>query len=170
MRESEQKEFEVYQSKNSDGSIKNTKLKYSCKMLPATVSQKTLVRLLEILGQPILLAVAKGWEESADMDAMADAGIHALFDKLTPESSNDVIKTLIGCVRCEGEEALTDETTYDEHFAGRILHLYKLMGWIIEVNYRDFFVDARLAPLFGGLRRMAERAETPSTLTQEFGD
>lgn len=145
-------------------------LTYSCDMLDAVTAQKTLIELLTVLGQPILMAIAKGFGDAEDIEGVAEAGLQSLFLKLTPEKSHELIQTLLGCVRCEGVDPLTKPAVFKKHFAGNIYHLYRVIAWSIEVNFRDFFVAAHSFPMFESIARAVGQAATLKTTIPSSGD
>lgn len=129
---------------------------YSCYMMPATKGQQTLIRLLEVIGRPALVTIATGFEDQdSSIEKIADIGSMLLMQSLTPESSDEIIMTLLDGVRCEAGD-LNDRKVFDDHFAGKIKSLYAVVVWSIRVNYADFFVAARSTPV---LRAMIDRAE-----------
>ena len=115
-------------------------IKYVCTMMPATVAHKTLLQLTEVVGRPVLLAVAKAvGNDELLLDELVETGTHALFERLNPSVGEDLILDLLQGVRVEGVGELSRKDVFDNHFRGRIFHLYKVLGFSVEVNFRDFF-------------------------------
>ena len=150
--------------KNIDGT------NYVCLMMPATVAQKTLVRLTDTLGRPLVFALSKALgDEEIEVEHLADVALRALFDKLNEETSDDIIKSLLDGVEAEGVGSVSSPAVFDSHFRGRVLHLYKVVAWSVEVNYRDFFDAAATKKLKQSLQTVLTRASTPPTSTQPSG-
>ena len=145
-------------------------INYGCTMLPATKAQMVFVELLDVLGHPLLMAVSKGFTDSSDLEGIADAGANSLFTKLRPDNSDRLIKVLLGCVRSKGAGNLASEAVFDKHFAGRIHHLYKVIAWSIEVNYRDFFVAAHSFPMLDQILRAVGQVVNQKITTQVSGE
>ena len=120
-------------------------LKYICEQMPATVALRAQVEAVDIIGQPALVAIASvvgnGLDTSAD--AVVDALTGAITRKLTPDRAERLAFLMLKGVRCEGIGDLTDRDTFDEHFRGRLMHMYAVVFWSIGVNYADFFDAAR---------------------------
>lgn len=144
---------------------------YECRMMPATVAQKTLIRLGDVLGEPLVRTIASGFEGGLDsgLERVVDAGAMLLMSKLTPDSSDEIIKTLLDGVRPEGEGDLSNKKLFDEHFAGKIKTLYIVCMWSIQVNYDDFFVAARSSPALSGVLERADGALSALTAILKSG-
>ncbi len=158
MRESEHK--------NIDG------VDYTCEMMPGTLAQKTLVELTLLLGRPLLVSLAKGFtgEGEVEIDELADAATLLLSERLNAESSDRLIKaTLQGVTTSGAGYVAATDAAFDTHFRGRILHLYKVFAWSLEVNYRDFFDGALSSPLLEKAKQAAKRAYHRSTSTLGSG-
>ena len=147
-------------------------VRYACDMMPATKAHKTLIELTAMVGRPVIVAIAKGASGGdlgeSEVDSLAEVGTALLFDRLTPDSSDQVIQNVLDGVRSEGVGNLSDRITFDQHFRGRIVHLYKVFAWAVEVNYRDFFAVASSSHLLQNLRQKAGLAalhlmQTPSS-------
>ena len=142
---------------------------YECRMMPATVGQKTLMRLLEVIGRPALVTIATGFgDQDSGIEKVADIGSLLLMQSLTPDSSDEVLMTLLDGVRCEDGD-LNDRKVFDKHFAGKIKSLYAVAVWSVQVNYEDFFDAARSMPVFQGLIERAEKALQVLTVIMKSG-
>jgi hypothetical protein len=149
-------------------------VKYSCDMMPATKAQATLIRLVETLGRPVVVALAKGASGGnfgdAELDDLAQVGTSILFERLTPENADRIIKDAFHGVRAEGVGEVAQDKIFDGHFKGRLMHMYRVFGWAVEVNYRDFFDAARGNRLLGSLRARVESAVSQQTSTPGSGE
>ena len=149
---------------------------YECTMMPATVAQKTLVQLVDALGHGAVSAIAGGFGGDG-IERVADATMQILTRKLTPESTDSILMSVFNGVCTEGHEdedlkgsgELNDRRNYDEHFAGRILTMYKVFAWSIQVNYADFFAVARSNPKLNSLSGRAEKVFSALIATIESG-
>jgi hypothetical protein len=131
--------------------------KYACRMMPATKGQKVLIRLTDLVGRPALVMAAgamKGEDDNVQLHDIIDLGTRIIFERLTDEEADASIKDVLDGVMVEnGGDVLKN---FDEHFRGRILHMYKVFAWALEVNYRDF-IDAALS---SDLKEVVEEAGT----------
>lgn len=141
-------------------------VKYICEMMPATKAHKVLIELLDILGRPALVAIAtgaggKGFD--AGIDVIAEVASRLLTEKLTPDSSDRIIKIALDGVKAEGVGAVNEEKIFDNHFRSRILHLYKVFAWAIRVNYMDFFNAADSNPSISGVKSLLGKVSVTLT-------
>ncbi len=128
--------------------------KYACTMMPATLAQTTFIRLVDLVGKPVLFMAAGAFKEDGklDMGNLAELGLATLFDRLTPEESDEVIKAVLNGVMVEGEGDVLK--AFDDHFRGRVLSMYRVFQWALGVNYRDFFDAATSSGLLKAAREL----------------
>lgn len=113
---------------------------YTFTQFGATKSMKVLTRLSKIVGEPIG-KVAGGIEPGKsmldqDLDGqLIGAAIKALTDNLDEDVVVNTVKELCSCVLYKGG---TLDKTFDIHFQGRLGHLFKVVGAVLEVQYGDF--------------------------------
>lgn len=119
--------------------------KYACQMMPATKAHAVLIRLGDTIGYPALnaIATATGGDMTSGVDDVVRVVTELLARKLTPEVANEVILMAMDGVRCEGVGEMSKQQIFDQHFRGRILHMYKVFAWSLGVNFADFFDGAR---------------------------
>ena len=63
----------------------------------------------------------------------------------------------------------TEFARFDIHFKGRVLAMYKVFAWAMEVNYRDFFGAAHSSPLGQILKMAGSKAWSGLTSTPRSG-
>lgn len=134
-------------------------LKYVCDQMPATVALRAQIEVADIIGQPALVAISSLFGNGTDqpIENAVDAVTSAITRKLTPDKAQHLAMTMLNGVRCEGVGDLRDPKVFDEHFRGRLMHLYGVVFWSIGVNYADFFAAARSNSVIGdGLREAGE--------------
>ena len=144
--------------------------KYACRMMPATVAQKTLVRLTDLVGRPVMVMIAGAIrdEGETELQTIAEIGTRILFERLTDDESDFVIKSVLDGVMVEGGGEVLK--SFDEHFRGRIMHLYKVFAWSVEVNYRDFIDAALSSDLKTSVKEVATKAWQAATSTMKSGE
>jgi hypothetical protein len=111
------------------------------------------IDLLRLLGPAIGSALAgitfgKGLETAVNGKSLAE-GIQQLFQQIDSNSFNDMLKRLLKNTQAEviveGKKkiiAFTDqnyEIMLDIAFSGHIMDIYMVIGFILEVNFPDFF-------------------------------
>ena len=146
---------------------------YVCTMMPATMANKVLVELMGTLGQPALVAIASAFSSDGEsqIDAIADAATRAIMQRLSPEDADRVCKMVLHGVRCtENAGNVNESDVFDEHFRGRIFHLWKVVAWSIQVNYRDFFYAANSNPTVSGLLKKLSSGASMLTAILSSGD
>lgn len=171
MRETEHKEIDGH--------------KYVCEMMPATLAQTTFMQLVELVGKPVLFMAVGAFKEdgehksSPDLATLAELGLVTLFDRLSPEEADEVIKAVLNGVLVEKKGDVLK--CFDEHFRGRVLSMYKVFQWALAVNYRDFVdaatssgIPSKLAAVVETLKEAglasAMSAFKEKTSTNESGD
>lgn len=114
---------------------------YTVTPLPAMSQMKLLTRLLKSAGPSIgqLGAALKGIGSAADLKKLdverLVPAIGALFSALEDAEVEHLTRALL-------ESALVDNKglwpLFNNHFQGKMLSLFKLIGFALEVNYGDF--------------------------------
>lgn len=115
---------------------------YTICLLPASQGWNLLIKILRFLGAPIGLGISNNL--SVDMtvsDIFKEINIGKviaeLCSRLNEEEADCIVKTLFSQVMVKNKGNLSD--VFEEHFAGRYLHMLKVVGASLEVNYGDFF-------------------------------
>ena len=130
-------------------------IRYACTMMPGRLANRTLTRLTLLVGRPALVMAAGAIELDKDktedqqekaMVHLIRIGVDQVFRGLTPEEADEVLMSLMSGVKYEGLDThldLSDPVTFDDHFRGALLRAYKVWGWALGVNYKDFIDAAR---------------------------
>lgn len=157
-------------------------VKYACQMMPATVANTTLKRLLELTAAPTLVLASGAWSQDkgkvptpnhgiapADLADLTEKAVTLLFDRIPGEELNNLCRDVFNGLTCN-EVGKVDENI-DDHFRGRLLHMYKVFVWCIEVNYRDFFDAGRSLGILSWIVAMAKKAAlSRQTSTPQSGE
>ncbi len=118
------------QEKEVDGIV------YEITQFSATKSLRLLTRLASYFSEPIGVIVDKGGLDANLSSDLVSKMAKSLFEKLDESQVEKTVKELLEGVRCEGKQIL-----FDTHFQGRLLHLFKVLKAVLEVQYNDFFVE-----------------------------
>jgi len=162
---------------------------YVCAMMPATKAQKTFVEVSQRIGSPAMAMLSRAFSPSVEesgkitggldttVEGLVAEGLRIFLLELDPDTADRIIKTVMDGVLVEGDGKLTDEAVFDQHFRGRVLSMYRVFAWAMEVNYRDFSDAASLNSLVPKLRAAGRTAldglmstqlsEEPSSETAE---
>jgi hypothetical protein len=108
-------------------------LTYEISKFSATKGVRMLTRLASLLGEPIGAFTEGGLDKKITGDMVSRAA-KALFERLDENQAEKTVKDLLENVRCDGKAI-----QFDTHFQGRILHLFKVLKEVLEVQYGDFF-------------------------------
>ncbi len=107
---------------------------YAVSQLPASRGLEMFGRLAGLIGPAALEALARGASLDKDLQTLAPAAV-ALFARLKPGDLSEIAKGLLGPATVDGKPL---EQQFDLHFQGRIMHLFKVIFFAVEVNFRDF--------------------------------
>jgi len=108
---------------------------YTFCQLPPKRSLKLLTRIMRIVGGP-LGASFKGGKPALDADIDLSVVVTALCDRLDENEVEAIVDELLSQVICAGRGEISRQ--FDAHFAGRLPHLFKVLGQAIRVEYGDF--------------------------------
>lgn len=111
---------------------------YTFCLLPPRQSIRLLTRILKIIG-PALGGALSGSNVESIMDLDINPGVivSQLCNRLDEGDVEYIIDMLLSQVLCSGKGDLSK--VFDQHFAGRLPHLLKVVGSALEVQYGDFF-------------------------------
>ena len=127
---------------------------YTCTQMPGMRAAMVSVRMMKMLGEPAFrwLSGAIGAKGRApDVTEITFA-----FSDLVGGLSEDEVKRTFrdlfqGCLKCSdlaGTGAPGDAwENFDTHFAGRMMHLFAVVRFAMETNYKDVFLG--IASLVG---------------------
>lgn len=146
---------------------------------PARKSISILSRLINLLGPGVAegLKALAGKEGAATLDIDLDYGVAgSLIQELVARLDEDKVLRLIldmlevGAVQMivkDGEKVRKVEfgpqslEQFDSEFAGALATVGKLVGFIVEVNYKDFFGKSGIGGLMGLLKK-TKKSDLPS--------
>ena len=152
---------------------------YACEMMPATLANKTLTRLIILVGRPALAMAAgaiKAKEEEDEEELIAhmiQIGVNQIFAGLTPDEAHEILIALMTGVRFQGcpvDKDLSDLDIFDDHFRGKLLTAYKVWAWSLQVNYKDFLDAALSSSTLSKVRRVGTKvlsSKMSTLLSQE---
>ncbi|MCK5603281.1 hypothetical protein KAR91_15465 [Candidatus Pacearchaeota archaeon] len=117
---------------------------YEFHQLGAIKAHSLLLKVGKIIGPTFgeMADSSKGGIEGL-LDADIDLGsvIQGLFERADDKIVLGVITTLLSQAIHHGVGCLQNEAIVDEHFAGRLPHMYKVILASAEVQYGDFFAE-----------------------------
>ena len=119
---------------------------YTCAPFIPTHALKYQVALLKVLGRPLGAfgasftgADLKNPAGFLDHDINFAAIISAFVDVLDADRHIDLIKNLLSQTTVGGREI-----NFDVHFQDRLLDIFSVVAFVLEVNYADFFQKIEL--------------------------
>lgn len=125
-------------------------LTYTTTQFPAMRSVQLLTRLAKVAG-PVLAALA-GAQPTDDISVHAPKLAGALAG-LEPVEASSLVADVLMCTAVAVPDAaggrrieFTSATNIDLVFSGRLGDLFKILMWVIEVNYGDFSVGSAPQP------------------------
>lgn len=125
---------------------------YSCTQMTTTKSVRTLKRLVKLMGEPIVIFMATGSGDDNDTSTVDAASMFML--RMDDEDLVELIKTMLEGVTCGTEEVVGD---FDVRFAGELNLMFKVVTFVVEVNWQDF-IDAAKSFVQEIISRMAAKA------------
>ena len=115
---------------------------YTFCQLPPKRSLKLMTRIIKIVGAPLGAALNGTKSGQVDLKAVMEADIDlslivtALCDRLDENEVEAIIDELLSQVIHVGSGEVSKK--FDAHFAGRLPHLFKVVGQALKVEYGDF--------------------------------
>lgn len=116
------------QEREIDGAV------YMVTQFPATEGLAILTRLLKLAG-PALGAVATG-QPGAGRALEVGLFVARLVEKLDEAETVGLVKRLLKDTRRDGREVMP---SFDTEFMGNYMTLLRVLGFVLEANYGDFF-------------------------------
>lgn len=117
--------------KTIDGSV------YAVTQFPAMKALRMQAKLGKYLGPSLSLLYVS--EMNGNSDEKIPMALKMLFEQLDENTFESLTLELLQCVRENGVE-LT-KPIIDLKFAGKLNLLFKVLVWVLEVNYADFFQE-----------------------------
>lgn len=119
--------------------------KYTFTMFGSEQSVKVMVRLFKLGGPSIAKLVSGGKDLKTILDQNTDdfdlgLALMEFCDRISEDIVVDTIKEFMTQVTYNSEDngGLVSKM-FDAHFSGNILHMFKVLGAALEVQYKDFF-------------------------------
>ena len=136
-------------------------VEYEATQLGALEGRKIWLRLLKALAPAVKELTSAN---HLTMEAVG-GGLAAAVENLSEEDYELMMKAF--AKRCSvriGEKwpSLSDETTFDQHFAGRYTHMSKWFGECAAFNFADFLGEASLGSLMNLAKNRVEPSRSPS--------
>ena len=132
-----------------DIQIKEIKgVRYRCEMMNVLDAHETLLGICHTLGEPLIKAISQG-SDNPDGDAinLISAGLSAAVKNLKGRAGRELLESVFNGVWVTGEESgfelKVDSREFNEHFRGKLITMYEVWAWAVQVNYQDFFDAAR---------------------------
>lgn len=118
--------------------------------LPPKKSMKLLTRILRIIGPALGVVVGDKTkiDDIANLDIKPGMIVSELCSRLDENEVEHIVDTLLSQVHHCGKGELSK--VFDEHFGGRLPHLFNVVFAALEVEYSDFF-DGKLGEVIQDL-------------------
>jgi len=114
-------------------------VKYTTTQFPATKGIKMMHRLGKFISNPIakLAGMVKPGSKALDSEVSAEvlgAAVQAFFDSCDEGTFELTVKELLTSTTRDGKPIV-----FDVDFCGQMGHLMKVLAFVLEVNFKDFF-------------------------------
>ena len=122
---------------------------YTFCQLPPKKSLKLLTRILKLIGPALGGAMSEDGDAKNIMDLDLGMVVSQLCARLDENEIEYIIDMLLSQVLHSGKGNLAQ--VFDQHFAGRLPHLFNVLGAALEVEYNDFF-DGKISDILSGVK------------------
>jgi hypothetical protein len=143
---------------------------YVCSMMPATKANRIFTEIIGLVGAPafamVSAAFAKDEVEDVHVEQLVASGLQVFLADLSPDQWDRIVFEMMDGVLVEGVGSLHDRGKFDQHFRGRVLTMWRVWAWAMEVNFRDFLDAVRSNDVAKGLAAKAREAATKAWTTQ----
>lgn len=129
---------------------------YSVTQMPAMTAIKMQARLLRLIGPSFGAMVASG------DDSSIPTAISLLTDKLDANTFETLVLDLCRGARKDGVEMTRQKIDLD--FAGNLNELFRVIQFILEVNFSDFFQEGGI---IAELKKAAEK-DSPTPISPDL--
>lgn len=114
-------------------------VKYTTTQFPATKGIKMMHRLGKFISNPIakLAGMVKPGSKALDSEVSAEVlgqAVQAFFESCDEATLELTVKELLTSTTRDGRPIV-----FDSDFCGQMGHLFKVLAFILEVNFKDFF-------------------------------
>ncbi|MFC3227330.1 phage tail assembly chaperone [Marinibaculum pumilum] len=112
---------------------------YSVTQFPAMQGLRIAVRLVKLVGPGMAKALdGKGLAGVLDSDIGVSDMVGALVDRLDEGTTPEFVRQLLSATVRDGRD-LSDERNFNDAYAANYRELIGALGFVLEVNYGDFF-------------------------------
>jgi len=138
---------------------------YSVTTFPAMYSLRLKTSLTRTFGPAIVAALSQKGASLKDVmdgdlaDLNLEHAVQLLTEKLTEDTTEDLVNRLLSQT-VVGNRSVTDADVFNDCFAGNLTALYRLIGFVIEVNYGGFMKAVGQAP--GGTGSQPDKDREPA--------
>lgn len=114
-------------------------VKYTTTQFPATKGIKMMHRLGKFISNPIaklsgmIKPGSKGIDSDVSTEVLGDA-VQAFFESCDENTFELTVKELLTSTTRDGKPIV-----FDVDFCGQMGHLFKVLAFVLEVNFKDFF-------------------------------
>lgn len=141
-------------------------LKVAVSEFPARFGFKMQTRLTMIFG-PALGTLLSGLEAKTgsaldgefNLDKLPGA-LESLFSRMNEDKAMDLVLEILKSTRIDGVEVTNQ--SFDLVFAGKYHTMYKVLWFVLEVNYGGFFGEGGIGEALKRLRTIPPKASSPS--------
>lgn len=136
---------------------------YSVTQFIPTIALEYQLELMKLLGKPLAGLYAssefsttdKSTDEASFDDIKIDleAGVSQLADAINPKKHTKFIKDMLSLTTANNRHVAKH---FDDIFQGKIMEIYQVLLFVIEVNYPDFFTK-----ISGALDKLPEIEQPP---------
>lgn len=123
--------------------------KVTVTQFPARYGFKMQARLIKVFA-PILgtlLSGKQGLESEVNLSGLGDA-LQKVFILLDENAAMQLVFDLMQSTRVDGQEM--NDAYFDSMFAGKMNVVYKILGFILEVNFGNFFGEGGIGKAVTG--------------------
>lgn len=96
---------------------------------------KLAARLMKFVGEPVAAMASAAGNEAKALEVIPLA-VKALCSNLDEDSVLSLIKELLTSVVYQNKQI-----NFEEHFQGRLGHMMKVVGKVVEFQFKDFFTE-----------------------------
>jgi len=118
---------------------------YEVTQFPAMEALRIKTRLAKMILPSIGEISQGGADQEINYEAISHA-IAAFADNLNEKEFTELVTRLLKNTSADGKPMYHNgqllDSTFDEAFAGNLMNLYKVLAFVLEVNYPDFFAAA----------------------------
>ena len=107
--------------------------------MPAMRALRLQTKLFKIIGSPFAELLKIKNDDSDSENNCFSKAITILSQNLDENEFENLVLSLCLCVRANGHEM--NKGYIDIHFAGKLNTIFKIIAFVIEVNYADFFLE-----------------------------